>query len=86
MPQHKIYASAYKTKNKTNKPKGVKQNIKKQSKNVPKKGTQVIIAPKKATAVQQSKISSQISKIINEKNEEMLKARADKDQGRNPKS
>uniref|UniRef100_A0A914D6E7 Uncharacterized protein n=1 Tax=Acrobeloides nanus TaxID=290746 RepID=A0A914D6E7_9BILA len=77
-------------KTKVNLPKGVKQKIKKNQpqKNAlaPKKGTQVIIAPKKATAVQQAKIASEVSKVINEKNEEMLKARADKNQGRTPKS
>uniref|UniRef100_A0A914CVK7 Uncharacterized protein n=1 Tax=Acrobeloides nanus TaxID=290746 RepID=A0A914CVK7_9BILA len=68
-----------------NLPKGVKQKIKKKiqsQKNVPKKGTQVIIAPKKATAVQQAKIAFEVSKVINEKNEEMLKARADMNKGK----
>jgi hypothetical protein len=49
------------------------------------KGTKEIIAPKKATAVSAAKVHSEVSKTINEKNEEMLRARADRDVGKRKK-
>ncbi|MCP9265199.1 Coenzyme Q biosynthesis protein 4-like [Dirofilaria immitis] len=44
-------------------------------------GHPLIIAPKKPAAVQQAKINSEITRTINEKNEQLIKGRADKDIG-----
>lgn len=77
MVQHKM-------KKKVSLPNGVKQKKKmKSTKQGPKKGRQLTIAPKKPAAVQQVKIDSEITRTINEKNEQLLKSRADKDVGRN---
>uniref|UniRef100_A0A915EAS4 Uncharacterized protein n=1 Tax=Ditylenchus dipsaci TaxID=166011 RepID=A0A915EAS4_9BILA len=82
MAQHKM-------KKKTSLPSGVKQKSNKriQKSNAaskgPRKGTNIIIAPKKAQAVQQSKVGAEVTRIINEKNEEMVRNRADNDVGRN---
>lgn len=76
MAQHKM-------KKKVSLPSGVKQKKKMKSiKQGPKKGHQLTIAPKKPAAVQQAKIDSKITRIINEKNEQSIKIRADKDVGR----
>ncbi|KAM3727783.1 UPF0390 protein [Dirofilaria immitis] len=73
MVQHKI-------KKKVSLPNGVKQKKKmKSTKQGPKKGHPLIIAPKKPAAVQQAKINSEITRTINEKNEQLIKGRADKD-------
>ncbi|VDO29297.1 unnamed protein product [Onchocerca flexuosa] len=76
MVQHKM-------KKKVTLPSGVKQKKKmKSTKQGPKKGHQLTIAPKKPSAVQQAKIDTEITRTINEKNEQLLKSRADKDVGR----
>ncbi|KAH7730988.1 Protein K07F5.15 b [Aphelenchoides avenae] len=76
MPQHKM-------KQKTSLPKGVKQKVKKVKKtNGAKKGANMQLAPKKPQAVREAKISAEVSRIINEKNEEMVRTRADRDVGK----
>ncbi|VDM95634.1 unnamed protein product [Thelazia callipaeda] len=76
MVQHNV-------KKKISLPKGVKQktNTKAKKQNL-KKGHRLAIAPKKPAAVQQAKTDAQITKTINERNEQLLKNRADKDVGR----
>ncbi|KAL3990056.1 hypothetical protein ACH3XW_30150 [Acanthocheilonema viteae] len=75
MVQHKM-------KKKTSLPNGVKQKKIKSTKQNLKKGHRLTIAPKKPVAIQQAKIDSQITRIINDKNEQSIKERADKDIGR----
>uniref|UniRef100_A0AC35U7S2 UPF0390 protein n=1 Tax=Rhabditophanes sp. KR3021 TaxID=114890 RepID=A0AC35U7S2_9BILA len=48
--------------------------------NAPKKG--ITVAPKKASAVADAKLQTLISRTVNHRNEEMIKTRADKEQGR----
>ncbi|VDO17791.1 Uncharacterized protein BM_BM9081 [Brugia malayi] len=70
-------------KKKVSLPGGVKQKRKmKTAKQGPKKGHQLIIAPKKPAAIQQAKIDTEITRTINDKNEQLLKGRANKDVGR----
>lgn len=69
-------------KKKVSLPNGVKQKRKMKSAQSLKKG-HLTIAPKKSTAIQQAKIDSKITRIINDKNEQSIKSRADKDVGRN---
>ncbi|EYC41938.1 hypothetical protein Y032_0550g3304 [Ancylostoma ceylanicum] len=76
MVQHKI-------KQKTTLPKGVKQKVKKAKQVGPKRGHNLYIAPKKQQLIQQDKIAAEVTKVINEKNEEMVKGRADTAVGRN---
>ncbi|KAK6750102.1 hypothetical protein RB195_002223 [Necator americanus] len=64
-------------------PKGVKQKIKKTKPVVPKRGHNLYIPPKKQKLIQQDKVAAEVTKIINEKNEEMVKGRADTAVGRN---
>ncbi|WKY04038.1 hypothetical protein Q1695_005204 [Nippostrongylus brasiliensis] len=78
MVQHKI-------KQKTALPKGVKQKVKKAKPTGPKRGHNLYIAPKKQNLLQQDKVAAEVSKIINEKNEEMVKGQADTAVGRNKK-
>ncbi|VDM72494.1 unnamed protein product, partial [Strongylus vulgaris] len=68
---------------KTTLPKGVKQKVKKAKPNGPKRGHNLYIAPKKQNLMQQDKVAAEVTKIINEKNEEMVKGRADTAVGRN---
>ncbi|VDN51508.1 unnamed protein product [Dracunculus medinensis] len=63
-------------------PKGVKQNFKKNKPQGPKKGRRLAIAPKKAAAIEQARISVEVTRIINEKNEKIMKEKADSDIGR----
>ncbi|MFH4974414.1 hypothetical protein AB6A40_001123 [Gnathostoma spinigerum] len=63
-------------------PKGTKQKIKKVKTKGPKRGHNLFIAPKKMSAIQQNKIDAEVTRVINEKNEELLKNRADHDVGR----
>ena len=79
MVQHKI-------RQKVSLPKGVKQKSLK-SNNVPKqrgprKGANLSIAPKKKAAVQDAKIGAEVTRIINDKNEDVTRARADHDVGK----
>ncbi|KAL6740389.1 hypothetical protein Aduo_013747 [Ancylostoma duodenale] len=76
MVQHKI-------KQKTTLPKGVKQKVKKAKQAGPKRGHNLYIAPKKQQLIQQDKIAAEVTKVINDKNEEMVKGRADTAVGRN---
>ncbi|CAG9536418.1 unnamed protein product [Cercopithifilaria johnstoni] len=77
MVQHKM-------KKKVSLPGGVKLKKKvKSTKRGPKKGHQLTIAPKKPAAIQQTKFDSEITRIINNKNEQSIKGRADKDVSRN---
>ncbi|KHJ92683.1 hypothetical protein OESDEN_07422, partial [Oesophagostomum dentatum] len=64
-------------------PKGVKQKVKKAKPSGPKRGHNLYIAPKKQNLIQQDKVAAEVSKIINEKNEELVKGRADTAVGRN---
>ncbi|EPB70422.1 hypothetical protein ANCCEY_10500 [Ancylostoma ceylanicum] len=68
---------------KTTLPKGVKQKVKKAKQVGPKRGHNLYIAPKKQQLIQQDKIAAEVTKVINEKNEEMVKGRADTAVGRN---
>ncbi|EGT37880.1 hypothetical protein CAEBREN_31865 [Caenorhabditis brenneri] len=74
-----------KPKQKTTLPKGVKQKVKKAKKEGPKKGKFLHIAPKKAHIIEAEKVSAHVTKIINDKNEEMVKGRADTAVGKNKK-
>ncbi|EFP04848.1 hypothetical protein CRE_29873 [Caenorhabditis remanei] len=74
-----------KLKQKTTLPKGVKQKVKKVKKEGPKKGKFLHIAPKKAHIIEAEKVSAHVTKIINDKNEEMVKGRADTAVGKNKK-
>ncbi|CAD5215052.1 unnamed protein product [Bursaphelenchus okinawaensis] len=77
MAQHKM-------KKKTSVPAGVKQKVKKQKQQQghPRKGSNVTLPAKKNTKVIEHKLSASVSKTINQKNEDMVRGRADKDQGR----
>ncbi|EYC41941.1 hypothetical protein Y032_0550g3304 [Ancylostoma ceylanicum] len=75
--------SFHKIKQKTTLPKGVKQKVKKAKQVGPKRGHNLYIAPKKQQLIQQDKIAAEVTKVINEKNEEMVKGRADTAVGRN---
>uniref|UniRef100_A0A915AUK1 Uncharacterized protein n=1 Tax=Parascaris univalens TaxID=6257 RepID=A0A915AUK1_PARUN len=75
MVQHKV-------KQKVMLPKGAKQKVKKAKPKGPKKGHQISIAPKKAAAIEQAKVNTEVTKLINQRNEEMIKERADRDVGR----
>ncbi|WKY04039.1 hypothetical protein Q1695_005204 [Nippostrongylus brasiliensis] len=77
--------SFHKIKQKTALPKGVKQKVKKAKPTGPKRGHNLYIAPKKQNLLQQDKVAAEVSKIINEKNEEMVKGQADTAVGRNKK-
>uniref|UniRef100_A0A1I7Y5X1 Leydig cell tumor 10 kDa protein homolog n=1 Tax=Steinernema glaseri TaxID=37863 RepID=A0A1I7Y5X1_9BILA len=71
-------------KKKTTLPKGVKNKAKKAPKKTgPKRGQNLYIAPKKAVTIEQSRISAEVSKVINKKNEEMIKNIANDSVGRN---
>ncbi|VDK22375.1 unnamed protein product [Anisakis simplex] len=63
-------------------PKGTKKKVKKTPPKGPKRGRHVFIAPKNKNFVEQAKVSAEVTKTINEKNEEMVKDRADRDVGR----
>ncbi|KAI6178129.1 Protein kish-B [Aphelenchoides besseyi] len=64
-------------------PKGVKQKVKKvQTKKQPRKGSHIILPAKKNTAMEEAKVSATVSRVINEKNEQMVRTQADKSQGR----
>lgn len=81
MAQHKM-------KQKVTLPKGIKRKSLKHSANAQKqkgtkKGSNVVAVPKKAEALKNAQVSAQITKIINERNEGILKMRADKDVGKN---
>lgn len=83
MTQHKM-------KKKTSLPAGAKQkSMKRQAAGAKakgaKKGLSAIVPPKKAAAVRDAKTNAEVSKVINQKNEEMLRARADKDVGKTKK-
>ncbi|TMS37571.1 hypothetical protein L596_004474 [Steinernema carpocapsae] len=70
-------------KQKTTLPKGVKNKMKRAPKKTgPKRGQNLYIAPKKAVAIEQARISAEVSKVINKKNEEMVKGVADDSVGR----
>ncbi|CAJ0565665.1 unnamed protein product, partial [Mesorhabditis spiculigera] len=71
-----------KTKQKTTLPKGVKQKVKKTKATGPKRGHKLYIAPKTARIQAQDKIQSDVSKVINDKNEELVKNKANQAQGR----
>ena len=66
-------------------PKGAKGKVKKEKKAAgPKRHHSAHIPAKKATAVAQDRVSAEVSKVINDKNEEMVRGRADTAQGRKP--
>ncbi|KAK0397973.1 hypothetical protein QR680_002368 [Steinernema hermaphroditum] len=70
-------------KKKTTLPKGVKNKVKRAPKKTgPKRGHNLYIAPKKAVAVEQARVSAEVSKVINKKNEEMVKNIANDSVGR----
>ncbi|CAI4220525.1 unnamed protein product [Auanema sp. JU1783] len=74
MAQHKMKASL---------PKGVKNKVKKaKPQGVPKRGHAVHIAPKRACVIAQEKVAAEVTRVINEKNEDILKGRADTAVGR----
>ncbi|GMS95680.1 hypothetical protein PENTCL1PPCAC_17855 [Pristionchus entomophagus] len=81
MVQHKI-------KVKQTLPKGCKAKVKKGKQPVggPRKGHNLHIAPKKKVAVEEAKTSAEVSKVINDKNEEMVRGRADVAVGKTSKS
>ncbi|VDK19853.1 unnamed protein product [Anisakis simplex] len=70
------------TKQKVTLPKGTKKKVKKTPPKGPKRGRHVFIQPKNKNFVEQAKVSAEVTKTINEKNEEMVKDRADRDVGR----
>ncbi|KAL3102040.1 hypothetical protein niasHS_003449 [Heterodera schachtii] len=77
-------------KKKTTLPAGAKQkSMKRAQKGAPtrgpKKGFKSIVPPKKASAVKQAKVNTEVSRMINEKNEEMVRERADRDVGKTTK-
>ncbi|CCJ09389.1 Leydig cell tumor 10 kDa protein homolog [Caenorhabditis elegans] len=75
-----------KLKQKTALPKGVKQKVKKaKNPGQPKKGKFLHIAPKKAHIIEAEKVAAHVTKVINDKNEEMVKGRADTAVGKNKK-
>uniref|UniRef100_A0A1I8BMQ2 Uncharacterized protein n=1 Tax=Meloidogyne hapla TaxID=6305 RepID=A0A1I8BMQ2_MELHA len=82
MAQHKM-------KKKTTLPPGAKhKSMKKQaktSKAAPKKGVSAILPPKKQTAVHSVKVTSEVTRVINRKNEEMIRMVADRQQGKKSK-
>ncbi|VDM55673.1 unnamed protein product [Angiostrongylus costaricensis] len=63
-------------------PKGVKQKVKKAKPVGPKRGHNLYIPPKKQHLMQKDKVAAEVSKIINEKNEEMVKNQANGAVGR----
>ncbi|VDP12286.1 unnamed protein product [Heligmosomoides polygyrus] len=67
-------------------PKGVKQKAKKPKPTGPKRGHNLYIAPRKQQLMQQDKVAAEVTKIINDKNEEMVKGQADNAVGRNKTS
>ncbi|CAD6196705.1 unnamed protein product [Caenorhabditis auriculariae] len=75
--------SAHKMKQKTTLPKGVKTKVKKAKATGPKRGQFLHIAPKKKHVIESEKVAAEVTRIINEKNEEMVKGRADTAVGRN---
>ncbi|PAV77725.1 hypothetical protein WR25_16371 [Diploscapter pachys] len=75
MVQHKV-------KVKTSLPKGVKQKTKKAKPQGPKRGHNVYIAPKKQHLIQRDKIEAEVTKVINDKNEELAKGRIDAANGK----
>nr|CAD2181214.1 unnamed protein product [Meloidogyne enterolobii] len=79
MAQHKM-------KKKTSLPPGAKnKSMKKQSKTAktaPKKGVSSILPPKKQTAAHSVKVTSEVTRVINRKNEEMIRMVADRQQGK----
>lgn len=79
MVQHKM-------KQKITLPKGVKQKAKKPKPTGPKRGHNLYIAPRKQQLMQQDKVAAEVTKIINDKNEEMVKGQADNAVGRNKTS
>jgi len=84
MAQHKM-------KQKMSLPKGAKQKSLKRINNSqksrgPRKGTSIIIAPKKIAAIKDAKMGAEVTRIINEKNEHLTRKRADQDVGKLPKS
>ena len=80
MAQHKLSEKKSKAK--------LPANIQKKNKNKnkkptgPKKGTQMTIAPKKKGAVEQAKVNAEVSRLINERNEEMVRERLAQNTGR----
>uniref|UniRef100_A0A7E4VAZ0 Uncharacterized protein n=1 Tax=Panagrellus redivivus TaxID=6233 RepID=A0A7E4VAZ0_PANRE len=88
MAQHKINQKKPKASATLNKLKS-SRSVKKAAaaaaakKNAPKKGAQIILAPKKTQVVAAAKISATVTRVINERNEEMLRSRADQFTGRN---
>ncbi|KJH45974.1 hypothetical protein DICVIV_07982 [Dictyocaulus viviparus] len=64
-------------------PKGVKPKHKKVRPTGPKRGHNLYIPPKKQHLIQQDKLAAEVSKVINEKNEEIIKGQADSAVGRN---
>lgn len=80
MAQHKM-------KKKTALPTGAKQKsqkrIQKSSQRV-RKGGNIYIAPKKAAAIKDAKMSAEVSRIINDRNEGRIRTRADNDVGKEP--
>uniref|UniRef100_A0A8R1IKK1 Uncharacterized protein n=1 Tax=Caenorhabditis japonica TaxID=281687 RepID=A0A8R1IKK1_CAEJA len=74
-----------KLKKKTVLPKGVKQKVKKVKNEGPKKGKFLHIAPKRQSVIEAEKIAAHVTKVINDKNEEMVKGRADTAVGKNKK-
>lgn len=82
MAQHKLSEK----KSKANLPSNVqkKKNKKPQNKG-PKKGRQMVFAPKKKEALEQAKVHAEVTKVINKRNEEMLRERVNKNTGRHDK-
>uniref|UniRef100_A0A914Z4K0 Uncharacterized protein n=1 Tax=Panagrolaimus superbus TaxID=310955 RepID=A0A914Z4K0_9BILA len=80
MPQHKLSQ-----KSKTKVPAGVHKKTKKpvkKPKGAPKKGHQLTFAPKKRAAVEEEKSEKIVTKVINQRNEEMIRGRLDQNTGR----
>ena len=76
MPQHTM-------KKKVTVPKGVQQKVKKQKpQGAPQRGKMLFIKPKKQVAVMEHKMTREVTKIINGKNEEMANQRANTAQGK----
>lgn len=82
MAQHKL--SEKKSKAKIP-PKIQKKKSNSKKTNAPKKGTQMIFAPKKKEVIEQAKSAAKIAKVINDRNEELIRDRLVHETGRTEK-
>uniref|UniRef100_A0AC34GA86 Uncharacterized protein n=1 Tax=Panagrolaimus sp. ES5 TaxID=591445 RepID=A0AC34GA86_9BILA len=81
MPQHKLSQKSKAKGGTAGIHKKAKKPIKK-AKGAPKKGHQLTFAPKKKAAVEDGKSEKIVTKVINQRNEEMIRGRLDHNTGR----